>query len=187
MISATGLIVPSTLEMDDEGDELCPLGEQRIERVELQQAVVGDGDVPQHRARALGKLLPGHEVRVVLHLGEQDFVAPLDIGIAPTPRHGVDAGRRAIREDALFGRGRVDEPTNLFPRLIEQFVRFLGKLVDAAMHVGIVLFVATGNRPDHLPRMLRAGGVVEIDERHARTDLAGEDGKIRSIDRGVQR
>ena len=70
---------------------------------------------------------------------------------------------------------------------VEQFVRLLGQLVDAAMHVGIMLFVATDDRLDDLPRLLRAGRVVEIDQRHARADLAAEDGEIATVGHGIQR
>ena len=63
MISATGLIVPSTLEIAVKATSLVRSREQRVERVEAKQAVVGQRDVPQHGAAALGKLLPGDEVR----------------------------------------------------------------------------------------------------------------------------
>ena len=60
-----------------DGDDLRAVGEQRVECVEDEQAVVGDRDVAEDGAGARGQLLPGHEVRVVLHRGEQDFVAAL--------------------------------------------------------------------------------------------------------------
>ena len=66
------------------GHELRPLGEQLVEPIEPQQAVVGHRDMPQHGPGPLGKLLPGDEVRVVLHLGEQDFVARADVGCRPS-------------------------------------------------------------------------------------------------------
>ena len=55
----------------------------------------------------------------------------------------IDARGRAVGEDALLALRGVDERADRFPGLVEQFVRLLGQLVDAAMHVGIVLFVAT--------------------------------------------
>ena len=60
-----------------DGDDFGAVGEQRVERVENQEAVVGDRNVLEHCAGALGQLLPGHEVRVVLHRGDEDFVAAL--------------------------------------------------------------------------------------------------------------
>ena len=169
------------------GDEFGPLGEQRVERVQAKQAVVGEGNVPQHRAAALGKLLPGDEVRVMLHLGEQDLIARLDVRIAPTPRDGVDARGCPIGKDALLALRGVDERADRLPGLVEQLVRLLGQLVNAAMHVGVMLFVATDDRLDDLAGMLRAGRVVEVDQRHAGADLAAEDGEIRAAGQGVQR
>ena len=180
MISPAGLIVPSTLEIAVKATSLVRSREQRIERVQAEQAVVGQGNVPQHGPAALGKLLPGDEIRVMLHLGEQDLVARLDVRIAPAPRHGIDARGRPVGENALLALGGIDERADRFPGLVEQLVRLLGQLVNAAMHVGIVLFVATDDRLDDLAGMLRAGRVVEIDQRHARADLAAEDGEIGS-------
>ena len=143
--------------------------------------------MPQHGAAALGKLLPGDKIRVMLHLSEQDLIARLDVRVAPAPRDGIDARRCPIGENALLGLRGVDEGADRFPGLVEQFVGLLGQLVDAAMHVGIMLFVATDDRLDDLARVLRAGRVVEIDQRHAGPDLAAEDGEIFTAGQGVQR
>ena len=124
---------------------------------------------------------------MMLHLGEQDLVARPDVRISPAPRHGVDARSRSVGENALLGLRGIDERADRFPGLVEQLVRLLGQLVNAAMHVGIVLFVATDDRLDDLARMLRAGRVVEIDQRHARPDLAAENGEIAAIGQGIQR
>ena len=123
----------------------------------------------------------------MLHLSEQDLVARLDVRIAPTPRHRIDARGRSVGENALLGLGGIDEAADGFPGLVEQFVGLLGQLVNAAMHVRIVFFVATDDGLDDLARMLRAGGVVEVDQRHAGPDLAAEDGEIGTVDQGVQR
>ena len=51
---------------------------------EVQQALVArHGDEAQLRAGALREQLPRHEVAVVLHLGEQDDIAPLEARGAP--------------------------------------------------------------------------------------------------------
>ena len=77
-----------------------------VQTVQSQQAVVGQGDVAQHGAGAGGQLLPGDEVRVVLHLGQEDFVAGAEVRVAPAPRHEVDARGRAGGENHLLDRRR---------------------------------------------------------------------------------
>ncbi len=46
------------------------------------------------------------------------------------------------------------------------------------MDVRVVLLVGPHDRLDHLPRPLAGGRVVEVDQRHAIVDGAGENGKI---------
>ena len=59
-----------------------------------------------------------------------------------------------------------------------QLVDLFRKRVDAAMHVGVVLLVGVHNRLDHLARPLAGGRIVEIHQRHAIMDRAGQDRKI---------
>ena len=89
-----------------------------------------------------------------------------DIGVAPTARHQVDPLGRAGGEDHLLARGRVDERADLLARFFVQVGALIAQPVDAAMDVGVVLFVDVDQRLNHLPRPLRGGGVVEIDQRH---------------------
>ncbi len=88
--------------------------QQRVERVELQQAVVGQRDVPQHGpACARPSCYQGTRFEWCSISVEQDFVARLDVGVAPAPRHQVDARGRAGGEDALLALGGVDERADL--------------------------------------------------------------------------
>ena len=64
-------------------DELRAAGERGLELVEQQLAVVVDPDPVDLGADALGQLLPGNDVGVVLHLGQHDPVAGADVGGAP--------------------------------------------------------------------------------------------------------
>ena len=70
-----------------DGDHLGARGEQLLELVEQELAVVGDRRPFQHRALPLAQEMPGHDVGVVLHDGEHDLVALADmrhaIGRAP--------------------------------------------------------------------------------------------------------
>ncbi len=83
-ISATGLIVPSVFETAATATSFVRSVSSRVERVHVEPAVVGERNVPQHGAGALGRLLPRHEIRVVLHHREQHFVAGAQVRIAPT-------------------------------------------------------------------------------------------------------
>jgi hypothetical protein len=50
--------------------------------------------------------------------------------------------------------------------------------MNPAMHVGVVVFVDAYHRVDHLPRALRARGIIEKHERMAVEHVAVENRKI---------
>jgi hypothetical protein len=56
----------------------------------------------------LAHQLPGNDVRVVLHAGDQDFIAFLQQQLPKAVRRQVDARRSATGEDDLVRMLRVD-------------------------------------------------------------------------------
>src|SRR5260370_24997391 len=71
--------------------QLHVAGEELLEPAEIQQpALTVDREESELRASAFGQELPRHDVAVVLHLGEQDFVAALDELVAPRRGDEVD-------------------------------------------------------------------------------------------------
>ncbi len=74
----------------------------------------------------------------------------------------------------------MNEPSHGLARLFVHVGALLAQPVNPAMHVGIVPFVRFHERRDHLPRTLRRGGVVEIDQRLVAVDHRRQDGEIRA-------
>ena len=94
----SGLIVPSTFETAVTATSFVALVEQLVERRRDRSrpsSVIGM--MRSTAAGPLGQLMPGNEIRVVLHLGQQDFVAGAQVGVAPTAGHQIDALGRAVR------------------------------------------------------------------------------------------
>jgi hypothetical protein len=58
-----------------EGDESTPAGEFRAEPIEIEPSLGCHRQKSQYDAASLGKLLPGHEVAVMLKVGQQDLIA----------------------------------------------------------------------------------------------------------------
>ena len=77
----------------------------------------------------------------------------------------------------------VDEALDFAARFLIQIGRDLRKLIDAAMDVGVLSAVVARDRVDDALRFLRAGAVVEIDERLA-VEFLFEDRELRAD--GVQ-
>ncbi len=98
-----------------ERHELWLEPEQDLEHVEAQDAVVGDRDELEVAVDLLDEELPRHEVRVVLHLGQDDLVAPADVPPAPAVGDEVDRLGRVAGEHDLVAVGGVDEPGDASP------------------------------------------------------------------------
>ena len=163
-----------------EGEELHLRGEELIESVEVEAEFgVGaeDGDVFEGGAGAEGELLPRDEVGVVLHLGGEDDVAGLEVGVAPGSGDEVDGLGGAAGEDDLGGVGGVDEFGGAGAGGFIAVGGAHGERVESAVDVGVVAFVVAGDGVDHRARFLRGGSVVEIDEGLA-ADVLVEDGEI---------
>ena len=134
--------------------------------------------MPQHGTRFRGNLLPRHEIRMMLHHGRENFVTRLEVGFAPTARHGIDRGCRALREDDFLRLAGIDELPDLFAGLLILLGTALAESMNSAMHVGVVVLVDAGDSIDHLPGPLRAGGVVEKHERMTVEHVAVENRKV---------
>ena len=104
---------------------------------------------------------------MVLHAGDNDAVARLRVGPNEALSDEVHALGAAAREDHLAPIGCVQEALH---GLARGLVRLRGpqrQVVHTAMDVGVVVRVETRQLVDHAPRLLRAAGIVEIDERPA--------------------
>ena len=77
----------------------------------------------------------------------------------------------------LFVARRVEELRDLGAAALIGLGRGIGEIMQAAMHVGVFALVGLRHAVEHGIRLLRRGGVVEIDQRLA-IDLHGERRKI---------
>ena len=175
---STGLIVPSEFDTWFVATTLIAslLGD-RVERREIELALVGQRDHRELRARASGDVLPRDEVRVVLELGDDDEVAGAEVREAPRIRDEVDRLGRVAHEDDLPHVGCVHERANLLARSLERGGRALREHVDAAVHVRVRRRVEARHLLEHLARLLRARRRVEEGERLA-VDQLLEDGEV---------
>jgi hypothetical protein len=172
------LIVPHHVAGVDEAEELRALGQQVIERIQVEQPLIRHRHIAQGEAELVAQDLPGHDVGVVLHLGDEHLVARAQIGATPGVGHQVDALRRAAGEDHLAAVGRVDEAGDLLPRALEGRGGFLAQRVHPAVNVGIVAPVVVVHGLDHRHRLLAARRIVQVDQRRAAGHRALEDGEI---------
>ncbi len=147
-----------------DGDQLRAAGKRRLELAQQQLAVVVDPDPIDLGAGRFGQLLPGDDVGVVLHLGQHDPVARVDVGRAPAARDEVDRLGRVADEDDLAAIGRAEVVGDRGPRTLVGGGRLGRERVRAAVDVGVVAPLVTVDGLDRGEYALRARARVEVDE-----------------------
>ena len=147
--------------------QLRPLVQKPVVLVEQQLARIVHRNHAQARALFFAEHLPGHDVGVMLHRGDDDLVAGADELASIAVHHEIDSFGRAAHKDALTHVTRVDEAFHFFTRAFVGGGRFLAQVMNAAMDVRVLLFEINAAAIDDYLRHLRRGGVVEIDQRFA--------------------
>ena len=154
---------------------LVELGAQILQ---IQAAGFSETHMAQHTTGALRQQLPGHQVAVVLHHGEEHFIALAEIGISPGASHKVDRLTGIAREDDLAGAGGGNETRCGRARRLKRFGRPGAELMGAAVHIGVISAVVMLKRFEHHPGFLAGGGVIEIDQGRPIRGGLGQDREI---------
>jgi len=143
-------------------------GELLVEPLQIKLPVVaGDLDEVEFCADPVGQNLPRHEVAVVLHLGEQNRVALAQLVERPSVGDEVQPLGGAARENNFLAGAGVEVVSDSLARALVRLGGAVAQLVDATVHVGVIMLVVAANRIDDLMRLLAACGVVEINQRVA--------------------
>src|SRR5262249_26652463 len=116
------------------------------------------------------------EVRVMLHLGDDDVVAGAH-GPADGLRDQIDALGGPPREHDLLAGARADERAHGIARRLVEGRRLLAQRVNGAMDVGVAPRVVLADGVDARGGFVAGRGRVQIHEGMA-VDDAPEDGKV---------
>ena len=111
--------------------------EKRFVGVQIQQAGFGHRDEIQFDAALRLKHVPRDEVRVVLHLGQDDKVTGFEVRTRPCVSDQVDRFSGIARVNDLSSMRRIDELRDLLTRSFVQRGRLFGKGVHAAVNIGV--------------------------------------------------
>ena len=160
-----------------DGNEPGMAVEQLAIFVEQQFPGVVARDHAQLRALFFAQHLPGHDVRMVLELGNDDFVAGPDERPAVSVHHQVQRIRGAACINYFARLLRVDKALDFDTCALISRRRGFRQIVHAAMDVGVLRRLVAHQAVDHLLRHLTAGGVVQVHQRFA-VDLEFQDRKF---------
>jgi len=123
--------------MSDRGEPDPSRRQLGVQIVEPEQAVRGDVDVAELGSGFLAQQLPGHQVGVVLHLGDGHDIPFPHVLASPRVGDQVDRLGGVPGEDRRVRRA-ADEAGDARPRIFEQRGCLLGEGVDAAVNVGVL-------------------------------------------------
>lgn len=102
---------------------------------------------------------------MVLHFCQEDNVTRLEVFIAPSICHEVNAVGRPSGEDDFPRFGGIEKFGATFPGRFVGERRSHRKRVDAAVNIGIIALVIIYQSIDDALGFLRRGGIIKVDER----------------------
>jgi len=149
---------------------------QGLECPEVQLASIAHRNDLDHRAGPFGQELPGHDVGVVLHVGEQDLVARAD-ALSEGVRDQVDRLGGAPGEHDLPVVVGAEEPLDATARVFEGDSGPLGQRVHPPVDVGVAPGVVVLDGVEHGAGLLGGGRVVQVHQWVA-VNLLVEDGEL---------
>src|SRR5215472_8276154 len=99
---------------------------------------------------------------MMLHVGDNDFVAWANVNSAKRLCNEVDPFRCAAREDDLFRFRGVQEFLHLDAGFLVLARGQLAQQMDGSMDIGVIVFVESVNSFHYPARLLGRRGIVEI-------------------------
>jgi hypothetical protein len=145
---------PEYVGLMGDGEHFDPL-EQGVDVVQHQTPLGINGDGAQYSTSALGDELPRHNVGVMLHLAQQNYITSPQI--TPTPRmsHQINGFGGIAGENHLAVVSGVDKQRHPSPRPFEFERGLFTQLVYATMHIGVGGAVIVCQRRNHRFGFLR--------------------------------
>ena len=169
-----GFSMPSTFGHLGGRDDLRARADLRVHLRLRDRAVLIGVQVHEPCARRAARLLPGDEVRVVLHDGDAHLVARLEHGRGEGVRHEVERLARVAGEHDLARVRRADEARDMGARRLDGLGGLDRQAVQAAQGVRVHVLVERALRVEGHGGALRRRRAVEEGE----VGVRGEQGEV---------
>jgi hypothetical protein len=101
----------------------------------------------------------------MLHRGDDNLIVLVNEFAPITLGDEVDSFSRAARKNNLMCLPGVDQSPDFDARIFIFAGRQLAQIINAAVHIGVLLGVIAIDRLNHHLRFLRGGRAVQVDER----------------------
>src|SRR5690606_3341686 len=115
----------------------------------------------------LAQHLPRHDIRVMFHRGDDDFIAFMDKSFAITLRYHIYPFGSPFGNDYLMFMLRMDKLLDFAPRDFKCIRRDLRKIMHSTVYITVHVDVVIQYSVYHLLRLLCSRSIVQIDQRSA--------------------
>ena len=161
-----------------DGNELCAGGKHLLVLVHQELAGLVDGNDAKDDTLFLAEHLPGNDIGVVFHVGNDNFVAWPETLFPERLGDYVYAVGGTASEDDLVVIGGVEQALHLGAGTFVVLSGVLAEGVDTTVDVGVFGGVVAHQLVDYRLGLLGGGAVVEVDQRLA-IDLLLQDREVR--------
>jgi hypothetical protein len=145
-------------------NELRSAGQESVELVESQAAIVLYVQYPYAGTRALCHQLPRNQTRVMLRYGKDHFVSGTEVSAPPGCGLEVDGFRRAARPHDFFRSSRIHKFCNLLPGLLIQRRASPGEGVEGWRGVRVLVQIEICQAVNNSTRPLRRRSTVQVNQ-----------------------
>ena len=139
--------------------------EQRRQLLELESPIITNWNKAKPRTCSFRQQLPWHQVAMVLHHSQQDYVACAKKFSTPRLCDQIDTFGGPAGEDDLVCVRRANVISHSLPRVFVSFRRARAERVQSTMDIRVVVLVKVPKHVDHGARLLRSRSAIEINQR----------------------
>ena len=108
--------------------------------------------------------LPRYDVRVVLHLCDDDLVACFHLALAKRLSHQINRLRSASCKHYFLYLAGIDKRTHFLASCFVQVGSLLTQIVHPSMHVCIDVQILVAHGVEHHQRFLRSSRIIQINQ-----------------------
>mmetsp|Transcript_62781 Transcript_62781/g.204902 ORF Transcript_62781/g.204902 Transcript_62781/m.204902 type:complete len:231 (-) Transcript_62781:268-960(-) len=144
------------------GNQSCPLCQQFVQLGNVEHPFGRESQETQRRTSFLRNHLPRYQVGVMLHDGQQNFIAFTKVCPCPSESNEVDGLRSIPCGNYLVRVSSINELGNFCAGALKCLSGSNGQGVHAAVHVAVVRPVKSVQFCENLERFLRSSSIVQI-------------------------
>ena len=159
------------------GHHLSTLVDKLRKHIHPKLAALIEGQYPKLSTTTCRSQLPGHDIRVVLHLRDNDVIARAKIPRTPSIGDKIYRCSSSCREDNLLAMLSTYKPTHLLARRLIHLGHSARQVVNTTMDVGVTLAHKALRSLYDAQRLLCRSATVEVDQ-WALVDLEVENREI---------